>query len=192
MINFQTFEFETSFGNSAQLFFSDRPEVVFTGRSNVGKSSLINRLCNKKSMARTSSVPGKTETINFYVCPALRLVDLPGYGYAKRAKSRRDDWGDLMNHYFTSGRNIRFAVALADIRHAPSPEDMLMFEYLEAYDINFVIAATKSDKLKKAELADYEAAFPEHYRTRLLPVSAVSGVGIEELKKHIQTAVETV
>lgn len=186
MLNFETVAFETSFGFSEQLFASDRPEIVFTGRSNVGKSSLINKLCNKKSMAKVGQTPGKTVTINFYLHPQFRLVDLPGYGYAKRAKTRKDDWGDLMEDYFKSGRDIRLAVALMDIRHEPTEDDMLMLDFFMKADVPFIIAATKADKLNKTELASFHKNFPGIDESRLIAVSALSGLGIDDLKRAIE------
>ncbi|HOP12305.1 MAG TPA: ribosome biogenesis GTP-binding protein YihA/YsxC [Oscillospiraceae bacterium] len=188
MLNFETVAFETSFGFSQQLFASDKPEIVFTGRSNVGKSSLINKLCNKKSMAKVGQTPGKTQTINFYNHPQFRLVDLPGYGYAKRAKSRKDDWGNLMEDYFQSGRDIRLAVALTDIRHEPTADDRMMIDFFVKADIPFVIAATKADKLNKTELASFHKNFPNMNSSRLIAVSALSGLGIDDLKRAIEDA----
>jgi len=188
MLNFEIVAFETSFGFSEQLFASDRPEIVFTGRSNVGKSSLINKLCNKKTMAKVGQTPGKTQTINFYIHPQLRLVDLPGYGYAKRAKSRKDDWGGLMEDYFKSGRDIRLAVALMDIRHEPTADDMMMVDFFIQTDIPFVIAATKADKLNKTELNAFRDKFPNIEPKGLIAVSALSGFGIDDLKRAIEDA----
>ncbi len=188
MLNFETVAFETSFGFSEQLFDSDRPEIVFTGRSNVGKSSLINKLCNKKTMAKVGQTPGKTVTINFYLHPQFRLVDLPGYGYAKRAKTRKDDWGDLMEDYFKSDRDIRLAVALMDIRHEPTDDDMLMLDFFIKADVPFVLAATKADKLNKTELAAFRDKFPNIAKNRSIAVSALSGLGMDELKKVIEDA----
>ncbi|HNX15265.1 MAG TPA: ribosome biogenesis GTP-binding protein YihA/YsxC [Oscillospiraceae bacterium] len=188
MLNFETITFETSFGFSEQLFASDRPEVVFTGRSNVGKSSLINKLCNKKSMARVGQTPGKTVTINFYLHSQFRLVDLPGYGYAKRAKTRKDDWGELMEDYFKSGRDIRLAVALMDIRLEPTDDDKMMLDFLLRADVPFVIAATKADKLNKTELATFRSNFPKIHENRLIAVSALNGIGIDDLKRAIEDA----
>lgn len=188
MLNFETVAFETSFGFSDQLFASDRPEIVFTGRSNVGKSSLINKLCNKKSMAKVGQTPGKTVTINFYLHAQFRLVDLPGYGYAKRAKSRKDDWGVLMEDYFKSGRDIRLAVALMDIRHEPTDDDKLMLDFFLRADVPFVIAATKADKLNKTELTVFREKFPNIEQNRVIAVSALSGLGIEDLKRAIEDA----
>lgn len=186
-IHYHLAEFETSFGNAAQFFASDMPEVVFAGRSNVGKSTLINKLCNRKSLARVSSTPGKTETINFYRLNRFRLVDLPGYGYAKKAKTRQDDWGALMDHYFNSDRDIRLVFLLWDIRHDPSELDKVMYDYLLRTDLPFVIVLTKADKLSKQEMAEVPARF-EGMQQTVVPVS-VNGMGIDTLKQVIETAI---
>ena len=114
-------EFKASYGLSSQLPERDRAEIVFSGRSNVGKSSLINKLCNRKSLARVSSTPGKTATINFYTVGGVYLVDLPGYGYAKVAQGERQRWDKLINSYFERGRRCALLVQLLDSRHAPVP-----------------------------------------------------------------------
>ena len=129
-MKFDNAQFETSFGVAKQLMPSDMPEVAFSGRSNVGKSSLLNRLMNRKSLARVSSMPGKTVTINFFKLDSCRLVDLPGYGYAKVSHDEKKRWSELMETYFSSGRDIRLVVQLIDMRHAPSQQDIDMIEYM--------------------------------------------------------------
>jgi len=116
--------FETSFGSASQLTESDIPEIVVSGRSNVGKSSLINRLCSRKNLARTSASPGKTATINFFLDEGFRIVDLPGYGYAKVSKTEKNRWNTLISSYFSGDRDIRLVLQLVDIRHAPSVDDI--------------------------------------------------------------------
>ena len=134
-------------------FPGDRlPQVAFSGRSNVGKSSLINSLLNRKSLARVSGEPGKTITINFYdIDKKLYLVDLPGYGYAKAAPGEKRRWAELMEGYFSSGRDIRLVVQLVDMRHMPTEQDLQMIEFLVANNIPFIVALTKCDKLNKTE-----------------------------------------
>ena len=122
-MNYNNAAFEKAFGTFEQLESSDLPEVCFSGRSNVGKSSLINKVLNRKSLARVSSQPGKTVTINFYKLDALRLVDLPGYGYAKVPFREKDRWSTLMEGYFRSGRDIRMVFQLVDMRHSPTEFD---------------------------------------------------------------------
>ena len=125
-MNYNRSEFQASYGLSSQLPESDRPEFVFSGRSNVGKSSLINRLCNRKNLARVSATPGKTATINFYRVDTAYFVDLPGYGYAKVSNADRERWDDLINSYFEADRALNVLVQLLDCRHAPSADDVQM------------------------------------------------------------------
>ena len=150
-MRFDNAVFETSFGTAAQLVKSDLPEIAFSGRSNVGKSSLLNRLLGRKSLARVSSMPGKTVTINFFKLPDCRLVDLPGYGYAKVSHDEKIRWSELMESYFSSDRNLKLVVQLIDMRHAPSAQDIEMLDYMTECNIPFAVALTKCDKLNKGE-----------------------------------------
>ena len=125
-MNYNRSEFQASYGLSSQLPESDRPEFVFSGRSNVGKSSLINRLCNRKNLARVSATPGKTATINFYRVDTAYFVDLPGYGYAKVSNADRERWDELINSYFEADRALNVLVQLLDSRHAPSADDVVI------------------------------------------------------------------
>ena len=127
-MNFQKADFQASYGLSSQLPDSDRPEFVFSGRSNVGKSSLINKLCNRKNLARVSATPGKTATINFYTVDDAYFVDLPGYGYAKVSAADRQRWDQLINSYFDDRRNCVLLVQLLDSRHAPTADDLQKLE----------------------------------------------------------------
>lgn len=192
-MNLQQAKFEAAFGTFAQLPASDLPEVAFAGRSNVGKSSLLNRLFRRKSLARVSSVPGKTVTINFYLADGVRLVDLPGYGYAKVAKSEKQRWSELMEGYFRSERDIRLVVQLVDMRHPPTKDDLAMLEFLEANGYEFVVVLTKSDKLNKTEyakrLAGARQELPFVPEDRLIPFSAVRGEGAERLTKILENYV---
>ena len=141
-MNYQKADFQASYGLSSQLPDSDRPEFVFSGRSNVGKSSLINKLCNRKNLARVSATPGKTATINFYTVDSAYFVDLPGYGYAKVSAADRQRWDQLINSYFDAARNCVLLVQLLDSRHAPSADDMQMLEYLRYHGVEFAVALT--------------------------------------------------
>ena len=146
---------ETVCGITSRLPENELPEIAFAGKSNVGKSSLINGLLNRKSLARTSAQPGKTQTINFYnVNQAMYLVDLPGYGYAKVPFSERDRWSQLMEGYFNSGRDIKTAFQLIDMRHKPTEFDMTMLHFLSEMQIPYTIVLTKSDKLNKSQTAE--------------------------------------
>ena len=148
-------------GLSAQLPPPEAGEMVCCGRSNVGKSSLINRLCNQKALARVSSEPGKTSTVNFFSVGDAMLVDLPGYGYAKRSRDDKARWSRLLEHYFNSGRPIRLVLLLLDCRHAPSADDLTMLAFLRDTGLPFWAVLTKTDKLSKTKLTEREAYFAE-------------------------------
>ena len=192
-MNYNKVEFEAAFGTLKQIPQSDLPEIVFAGRSNVGKSSMLNRLFNRKNLARVSSMPGKTITINFFkVENDVRIVDLPGYGYAKVAKGEKRRWAEMMEGYFQSPRNIKLVVQLVDMRHKPSEDDYIMMRFLQDAGLPFIVAATKSDKLNKTQynerkngLRDELAEFGEDLT--ILPFSSEKGEGTEELKKIIES-----
>ena len=150
-MNFNQIEFETSFGRPDQFFESDCPEIAFVGRSNVGKSSMINRVFSRKNLARVSSLPGKTATINFFKLGNMRFADLPGYGFARVSKEEKEKWGQLMEAYFSSGRQIELVLSLMDMRHPPSKDDLVMADFLIDAEIPFVVVLTKADKLSKKE-----------------------------------------
>ncbi len=184
-------EFKAAYGTFAQLPESDVPEIAFAGRSNVGKSSLLNRLFGRKNLARVSSVPGKTITINFYQVDEYNFVDLPGYGYAKVAKTEKERWAEMMEGYFNSDRNIKLVVQLVDMRHPPTKDDIMMMEFLQASGYEFIVVMTKADKLKKKkeyneriENSKKEMSFvPED---RIIPFSSETGAGLDVLKKYIE------
>ena len=185
-MNYNLAEFQASYGLASQLPPSDRPEFVFSGRSNVGKSSLINKLCQRKSLARVSATPGKTATINFYRVDNVYFVDLPGYGYAKVAGTERRRWDELINRYFDEMRQRALLIQLLDCRHAPSADDMQMLEYLRFHRIPYIVALTKADKLKKSQLGATQQQFVElcapYGCSAVLMTSAEKGTGIEELR----------
>ena len=190
-MNYNQADFKASYGLFSQLPDSDRPELVFSGRSNVGKSSLINKLCNRKKLARVSSTPGKTATINFYEVGDVYFVDLPGYGYARTSASERKRWDELINGYFESDRQRTVVVQLLDCRHAPSADDMQMMEYLRYHQMPFVAALTKADKLKKSQLAatcnEFETICGPYGCQGVVLTSADNGSGIEELKTVLES-----
>ncbi|MBQ7858603.1 MAG: YihA family ribosome biogenesis GTP-binding protein [Faecalibacterium sp.] len=185
-MNYQKADFMASFGLSSQLPVSDRPEIVFSGRSNVGKSSLINKLCNRKNLARVSATPGKTATINFYSVDTSYLVDLPGYGYAKVSNTERQRWDDLINSYFGANRQQAILLQLLDSRHAPSADDCQMLEYLHYHQIPFIAVLTKADKLKKSQyaatVAEFEAFCQPYGCLEVFLTSGDNGYGIEPLR----------
>lgn len=188
-MNFNKAEFTASYGISSQLAADGLPEIAFAGRSNVGKSSLLNKLFNRKNLARVSSVPGKTVTVNFYNVDGNRFVDLPGYGYAKISKSEKDRFAELMEGYFQSGRNIKLVVQLVDMRHKPSADDIGMISFLNEFELPYIIVLTKADKLKKKEYAVRLAAMPEELgnpAVPIIPFSAQNGLGVDEVKKMIE------
>ena len=184
-------EFKAAYGTFGQLPESDLPEIAFAGRSNVGKSSLLNKLFGRKNLARVSSVPGKTITINFYQVDEYNFVDLPGYGYAKVAKTEKDRWAEMMEGYFNSDRNIKLVVQLVDMRHPPTKDDIMMMEFLQSTGYEFIVVMTKADKLKKKkeyneriEKSKQEMSFvPED---RIIPFSSENGQGLDIVKKYIE------
>ena len=192
-MNFNKAEFERAFGLSAQLPIADKPEITFAGRSNVGKSSLLNKLFNRKNLARVSSVPGKTVTVNFYNVDGERFVDLPGYGYAKIPKAEKQRFAELMEGYFQSGRDIRLVVQLIDMRHKPTADDMAMISFLKQFEIPFAVVLTKSDKLKKKEYTSQKELIINELGNPnypVIPFSSVTGEGVEEIKCVIEKALE--
>lgn len=189
-MNFNEVNFEFAAGTPNQLPNSDMPEIVFSGHSNVGKSSLINKLVQRKALARVSAQPGKTATINFYRLNEFRMVDLPGYGYAKVSKSEKERWARLVEGYFSAGRKIALIIQIIDIRHKPTKDDYDMLNFLYESNAPFAIVLTKRDKLKKTayekrigeimdELQDYEGI-------TLLPFSAITGEGMDDIKEVIE------
>ena len=160
-MNYNKAEFCASYGKFSQIPPPERIEIAFAGRSNVGKSTLINKLFNRKSLARVSSVPGKTANINFYGMENIYFVDLPGYGYAKVSRSEKERWSGLIEGYLNSDRDLRLVFLLVDMRHAPSADDLDMINYLIDTELPFVIVLTKADKLKK--LADYFGVTIEYF-----------------------------
>mgnify|MGYP000622914653 FL=1 len=184
-MRFDIIEFDRSYGTSAQLKRFAEPEIVFSGRSNVGKSSLMNKLFNRKNLARVSSVPGKTVTVNFFKGDKVNFVDLPGYGYAKVSKTERDRWGKLMENYFQSAGLIHLGVQIVDARHKPTADDVTMHDYFVQTGCPVVIVANKLDKLKAREIEPNLAQIRETLSLRddelVIPFSAEKGTGKEQL-----------
>lgn len=188
-------QFERAYGTFEQLPASTMPEIVFSGRSNVGKSSLINKVFNRKNLARVSSVPGKTITINFYSCGNdAKIVDLPGYGYAKVAKSEKTRWANMMEQYFNSGRDIKLVVQLVDMRHPATADDIMMMEFLEHAGIDYIVVMTKSDKLNKGEYKSrvensrQELSFVD--LENIIPFSSQTGENVDKIKAIIESCLE--
>lgn len=192
-IKFDTARFEAAYGTAEQLPESTTPEVAFAGRSNVGKSSLINKLVRRKALARTSSQPGKTANINFYEADGIRLVDLPGYGYARVSGTERQRWADLIAGYFDQERSFNLVCALVDIRHDAQKLDQEMIAFLKERELPFVICLTKADKLSKTKADQQAARLAKQFdipRRCMVITSAEKGTGIDELKKCIEAACE--
>lgn len=165
-------------------------EIAFVGRSNVGKSSLLNLLTNRKSLARVSGNPGKTRTINFYLInDAFRFVDLPGYGYAKVSKSITADWDRMMDDFFKQRKNLKSVVQLVDIRHEPSKLDVQMYEYLRSYGLDGLVCATKADKIsgnqKQKNLSVIRKSLNLGKEDKIVPVSALKKTGHDVLLDYI-------
>ena len=186
--------FEYAIGLSSQLKPSDLPEIAVVGRSNVGKSSLINRVLNRKGLAHTSATPGKTATINFYRLDTLRLVDLPGYGFAKVPVAEKERWKELIEGYFLDDRDLRLVLLLMDMRHPPTSDDVMMMDYLTAREIPFIVVLTKADKLNKGERQKAQntflEAFADYDGVTTVPFSSLNGEGTDELRAILRSVSE--
>lgn len=193
-MRFDKVKYEASYGTAQQLPASEHIEIAFAGRSNVGKSSMLNKILNRKNLARVSSVPGKTVTVNFFDCDGIKLVDLPGYGYAKVNFNEKKRWADLMEGYFTSDRNIRLVVQLTDMRHPVTKDDLDIMRFMQSAGYDFIVVMTKSDKLNKTErtkrMEDIHTELAEFGDVKIIPFSASNGEGADEIRKAIETAAE--
>jgi len=194
-LNLQQAEFVKSAASRTGFLRDGRPQIVFAGRSNVGKSSVINRLLGRKKLARVSAVPGKTAQINYFsVSDQLYLVDLPGYGYAKVSASERKRWAVLMEDYFAEAEQITLGVSIVDARHKPTQDDVTMVQYFKAAQVPFLVVANKADKLKKSQLAGARALISETLEIpeeEILLHSAETGQGRDELLGALLSAVES-
>lgn len=194
-MNWNNASFEKAFGTFEQLEESTLPEFCFSGRSNVGKSSLINKILARKSIARVSSNPGKTVTVNFYRVGEIRLVDLPGYGYAKVPFAERSRWSDLMEGYFNSNRNIKRVFQLIDMRHPATEFDLSMLDFMSQLKIPYTVILTKSDKLNKSETEKRLSLIKQELGeyadgVEIIPFSSLKGKGVEDLRQIIEDALE--
>lgn len=193
-MNFHKASFQAAYGTSRQLPASVRPEVSFAGRSNVGKSSLLNKLMYRKNLAKVSQTPGKTATINFYDVDGFDFVDLPGYGYAKVSKSELGRWSELIEGYFNQDRAFALVASLIDIRHDPSALDHHMVGFLKEAQLPFAIVLTKADKLSNQQQIKQRAAIkkaldlPEH--VPMVVTSSAKGTGIDELRALIEQSLK--
>lgn len=190
-INYQKARFEASYGTVAQLPPSTTPEVAVAGRSNVGKSSLLNKLFNRKGLVKVSSTPGKTANINFFDVDGVRFVDLPGYGYAKVSQREKQRWADLISGYFAQERSFNLVVALVDIRHDAQPLDHDMVDFLQESGLPFVVALTKADKLGRSKQTQQASAIARQLgigREQVVVTSAQTGQGMDDLRRRIAKA----
>src|SRR5699024_405497 len=187
-------EIMTSAVNEKQYPKGTLPEIALAGRSNVGKSSFINRMIQRRHLVRTSSKPGKTQTLNFYkLNDAFVFVDVPGYGYAKTPKKEREKWGMMMETYFETRENLKVVVLITDMRHQPTQDDIQMYHYLKHYELPIVVIATKLDKIKKSQHASFlkrtEKTLNLESDDDLIPFSAETGEGKDRawgaLKQYI-------
>ena len=188
-MDFKNVEYDRSFGTSSQLPPSTLPEIAFAGRSNVGKSSLLNTLVGRKNLARVSQKPGKTATINFFRAGDAYLVDLPGYGYAQVSKTERERWAELIEGYFNQDRNFALVCSLIDIRHAASDLDENMVGFLQEAELPHLIVLTKGDKLSRSKCHQRRAAIKRQLEigadTPMIITSSLKGDGMDELRKTI-------
>ena len=183
---------ETVCGITSTLPVNDKPEVAFAGKSNVGKSSLINALMNRKSYARISATPGKTQTINFYnINDELYLVDLPGYGYARVSEKEKEQWGKMIERYLHSSAQLKAVFLLIDIRHAPSANDKMMYQWVIEQGYQPVIIATKLDKIKRSQVQKHVKMLKEGLSlvpgTKVIPFSSTTKQGRDEIWELIET-----
>lgn len=161
------------------------PEIAFAGRSNVGKSSFINSMINKKNLARTSSKPGKTRTINFYIInDSFRFVDLPGYGYAIASKAEKEKWGEIIEKYLTDRKNLKEVILIVDMRHEPTDQDLMMYQWIKSFGYTGIVVATKADKLSKGSWQKYIKVIKNKLDIKdtnlIIPYSSEKKINVEE------------
>ena len=190
-LKYETARYEASYGTIAQLPKPTTPEVSFVGRSNVGKSALLNRLLGRKQLARVSSVPGKTANINFFDVDGIKFVDLPGYGYAKVSHTEKQRWADLIGGYFEQERSFNLVISLVDIRHEAQKLDLQMVDFLTEAELPFVVALTKADKITRNKQNQAAAALRSSFglaQEQIIITSSETGLGIDELRRRIEDA----
>ncbi len=194
-MNYHNVKFTAAYGTSKQLPPSTRAEVSFVGRSNVGKSSLMNKLFNRKKLAKVSATPGKTSTINFFEAEWADFVDLPGYGFAQVSKSEKARWREMIEGYYNQDREFCCVVSLIDIRHPATALDVNMIEFLIAAELPFMIVCTKADKLSKNKCMQNIAALRRQLgfsrdEVEIIPISSANGSGIDDLKAALERRIK--
>jgi GTP-binding protein len=190
-INYQLAKFEASYGTVAQLPESNAPEVSVVGRSNVGKSSLLNKLFGRKNLVKVSQKPGKTCNINFFDVDGIHFVDLPGYGFAKVSKGEKERWANLISGYFDQERSFNLVISLVDIRHEAQKLDLAMIGFMQEAELPYIVALTKADKLSRSKQLQQAALLSKQLgvpRDQMIITSSADGTGIDELKRLIADA----
>lgn len=190
-VNYQLARFEASYGTIAQLPEPTQPEVSVTGRSNVGKSSLLNKLFGRKNLVKVSSTPGKTCNINFFDVDGITFVDLPGYGFAKVSKAEKERWANLISGYFEQERSFNLVISLVDIRHEAQKLDQQMIGFLQEAELPYIVALTKADKIGRSKQNQQAALLSKQLnvpREQMVITSSATGQGIDELKRRIAEA----
>lgn len=174
---------------------ADSPEIALAGRSNVGKSSMINTLINRKKLARTSGQPGKTQTLNFYnINDQFRFVDLPGYGYARVSRKERENWGEMINKYLTERKSLKEVILLLDIRHSPGEHDKMMYDWIRSIGFKGIIVATKADKLSKNQIAKQVSVISRELgvedKSMIMPFSATKKLNKDKVWNMIRSILD--
>ena len=183
-------EFIASYSKAKDIPRDNRPQIAFAGRSNVGKSSLLNKLVNQKKLAKTSKTPGRTRLLNFFLIDdSYYFVDLPGYGYAKASVKAIREWGEMVNNYLESAEQLKAILLLLDCRRDPNRDDLMLLDWVEANDLRYAVVLTKADKISKNNLISKQAQIKRAFKTDTIPFSVLSGIGIKELWQWITAAV---
>ncbi len=184
--------FFCSYKDVGKIPSDDRAQIAFAGRSNVGKSTLLNRLVNQKKLAKTSKTPGRTRLLNFFLIQdTYYFVDLPGYGFAKASKKDKNEWGRMVESYFQERKNLKGLILLLDCRREPNDDDLMLLNWLKSENIAFTIALTKADKLGKNKLYSKVKEIKKDFCIEPIPFSSLSGIGRKELWKWINDTVES-